>query len=128
MAITKTAGYADSKGVVYSTLEAAQVAEMLNLLLTINGTGDISDYNSQGEQVDGLAMKLINCMAGDLVVHTNELLAILTTGPRTRPKARKAAGTTNPRRAAKRATQEQVANGVAAMREAVDTATQVATS
>lgn len=34
-----------------------------------------------------------------LIKHRSEVVAILTTGPRSRPKARKAAGTTSPKRA-----------------------------
>ena len=36
------------------------------------------------------------------------ILSILTTGPRTRPKARKVAGTTNPRRAVRRHTEPTI--------------------
>lgn len=61
-----------------------------------------------------------NPLIDALIKHRNEVIAILTTGPRFRPKARKAAGTTSPKRAlrAGRATPEQASNGFAAMREA----------
>lgn len=97
MPITRTQGYADSSGVVHGTLEAAQQAEMVKLLGMTDGTSSAYIPADKSDECLGL-------MAADLIRSRDALLAILTTGPRTRPKARKAAGTTNPRRAAKRAT------------------------
>ncbi len=60
-------------------------------------------------------------LAQELVAGSDILLNILTTGPRSRPKARKVAGTTSPRRATRaKATPAQVASGLAEMRQAVD--------
>jgi hypothetical protein len=100
MAITKAVGFKASDGVVYATVEEAQRAE-LEVLFQANDPW-------QTEEV-----------AKAIVQHSDAVLAILTTGPRTRPKARKAAGTTNPKRAAKRATPEQAQAGFAAMRTAI---------
>lgn len=128
--ITKTQGYADSRGVVHSTLLQAQVAEMRALLDEIDGSGCMPPDPEGGCQ--GL-----DRMAADLVGHSDELLAILTSGPRARPGRRKAAGTTQPKRAAKRASAaavppepavpatvppEAARVGFATMREAVNAA------
>lgn len=111
MPIQKTTGYADSAGNLHATVELAQVAELKTLLATIDGSGMIEEVNRD---------RVIVTMAYDLVAHRDELLAILTTGPRSKPKARKAPGTTNPKRAAraKAATPEQAQAGFEAMREA----------
>lgn len=128
MPITKTKGYLDSTGVMHATVEGAQFAEMRALFAVLNGSGSVDD-------------KVIKDIVADLLQpnHVARLLSILTTGPRSRPKARKAAGTTSPKRALRagrartaeekahvedvtgqpfRATPEQASNGFAAMREA----------
>lgn len=110
MPITKTTGYADSNGTVHCSLALAQKAELLMLLKTTDGSGRMPDGPGLDE------------MAADLIAHKDDLLAILTTGPRTRAKARKAPGTTNPRRAAKRATDQQAKEGFADMRQAANAA------
>lgn len=139
MAITKTAGYASSDGVVHASLFEAQCAEMLALLKTIDGTGMIYPAPGSSLEVNATPEAIFERIADDLVNHSDAILAILTTGPRSRPKARKAGGTTNPKRAARkavvdefnkqaaiaaravsRATEQQVKEGIEAMREAVD--------
>jgi hypothetical protein len=113
--ITKQTGYASSDGVLHATVEEAQEAEMLRVLNQTNGSA-------------GLDPKVLEMLAADLVgTQFEALLDILTTSPRSRPKARKSAGTTSPRRAARKAssppdkaTTEQARDGFKAMREAVD--------
>jgi hypothetical protein len=108
MAITKAVGFKASDGVVYATIEEAQKAELEKLLNPMTercfATGGVFCTRT---------------LAGELLTNADAILSILTTGPRTRPKARKAAGTTNPKRAAKRATPEQAQAGFTAMRTAV---------
>lgn len=86
----------DSNGVLHPTIESWRIAEMLALLHTTDGSGAIDE-------------KALETMAIDLAGNQAEsLLAILTTGPRSRPAARKRAGTTNPKRATKRLATEPV--------------------
>lgn len=89
MPITKSTGYLDSQGVMHASIEAAQVAELQHLL---------SDFMSIQDEPMRHEIALF------IQRNREPLLAILTTGPRSRPRARKAAGTTNPRRAIKRVT------------------------
>ena len=110
MPITKATGYKASDGVVYATVEDAQVSEMKAVL------------KPMAERVfsDDSASIQLDHMAKELLANRDLLIAILTTGPRSRPGRRKAAGTTAPRRAAKRATQAQAAEGFQAMRDAAN--------
>lgn len=111
MPIAKTTGYRDSAGELHATVEEAQRAELIALLNTVDGTGLF---------VKDDADKAIALMAEDLVKHRDELLTILTLTPTSRPKARKSAGTSNPRRAAKRATPQQAQQGFEDMRQAAN--------
>lgn len=110
MPINKATGYLISDGTMCATLEEAQIKELRALLDTIDGSG-------------ATGAKALDLIASDLVNHTSELLDILAMTPRSKTKARKVAGTTNPKRAARKAatpaTPEQVQEGFAAMREAV---------
>jgi hypothetical protein len=106
MAITKAVGFKASDGVVYATVEEAQAAE----LRAIFGHSNIVRNEDMSDS---------DVFAQAVLKNVDAVLAALTIGPRTRPKARKAAGTTNPKRAAKRATPEQAQAGFTAMRIAV---------
>lgn len=109
MPINKATGYLTSDGTMCATLEEAQVKELRVLLNVIDGSGAVNP-------------EALDIIASDLVKHSDELLDILAMTPRSKPKARKQAGTTNPKRAARKqtpATPEQVQEGFAAMREAV---------
>src|SRR5690242_8177928 len=92
MPVTPIKAWPDSRGTLHPTIGTWRVAEMYHLLATMNGSGQI-----QGEGVN--TEKILTDMADDLVQHGDAILAILTTGPRSRPSRRKAGGTTNPRRA-----------------------------
>ncbi len=87
---TKTTGYL-ANGVLYATLAQAQVAEMLAVLKQTDGSGDMTDA-----MLERMAVDLVNGQR-------DALLAILTTGPTSRPGARRKAGTSNPKRAAAKA-------------------------
>jgi hypothetical protein len=107
MPITKTTGYLASDGVVYPTYEEARKAELLKLFTPASGC----------ELTPEICVDWVLNNAADVVQW-------LTTGPTSRPGARKKAGTTAPKRAARRATEAQVASGIKAMREAVEAAPQ----
>jgi hypothetical protein len=95
---TKITAWQDSSGALHTCIEAWQQAEMLTVLNETDGSAMVSAEH-------------LKMLANDLVGSQRDaVLAILTTGPRTRAKARKAAGTTNPRRAAR--TQAKLATGV----------------
>lgn len=88
MAITKATGFKAGDGVIYADIRQAQAAEFRVLL----------------DEVDGSALvpeNALTMLANDLPNHADAVLAILTTGPTSRPKARKKGGTTNPKRAAR---------------------------
>ena len=89
----------DSDGTLHATIEGWQQAELVRLLGTTDGSGGIAN---EGETQMNSCAEVFETMATDLLKNREALLAILTTGPRARPKARKAVGTTQPRRAAKR--------------------------
>jgi hypothetical protein len=91
-------------GSIYATAEEAARRDLFNIV-----TAAQADLNVE------IASKIVD----GLMIHAELAVSALTTGPRTRPKARKAAGTTNPKRAAKRATPEQAQAGFAAMRTAI---------
>jgi hypothetical protein len=95
---TKITAWQDSSGVLHASIESWRVAEVRGVLSVTDGSGGIPN-----DMLDKLAADLATTQA-------EALLAILTTGPRTRAKARKAAGTTNPRRAARM--QAKLATGV----------------
>lgn len=102
MPIIKTQGYKASDGVVYATYEEAQHAELLRLFTPDKGVEITPEI----------------CVEWVLNNQIN-LIEWLTGGPRSRPSTRKRAGTTNPKRAVRKAaTPEQVAAGLDAMREA----------
>jgi hypothetical protein len=103
--LTKTTGYLDSDGCMHATVEAAQKAE-LNLLLGVH-------VHNTAEAAD---------VADAILANADAIIAILTTGPRSKAKTRKAPGTTNPRRAMKRqrATEAEAQAGFTAMREAAN--------
>lgn len=122
MKIQKHTGFClgeGDKAKFYPTVEAAQRAALSALI------GEVASIPLS----DGSA----ECLAADLLKSSNDLLDILTLSPRSKPKARKVAGTTNPQRAARRkvvampatalqplVTTEQALEGFAAMREAAD--------
>lgn len=89
----------DSEGKLHATVEGWQSAELKKLLGTTNGTGCIAN---KGQVMPYDTDEIFTMMATDLLKQREELLAILTMGPRARPKARKAAGTTQPKRAGRR--------------------------
>ena len=91
MPITKQQGYVDSNGAMHATVEEAQLAELKNLLHDDFASVD----NDQAREDIALFIQR----------RADAILGILTTGPRTRVKARKTVGTTNPRRAARRVVQ-----------------------
>lgn len=96
----------DRHGVLHPTIDQWRVAEMRALLSETDGSG-------------GIDVKMLDMLAADLAHgQADDLLNILTTGPRTRS-TRRVAGTTKPRQAAKRATKGQAAEGFAQMRAAV---------
>lgn len=109
--VTPVKAWPDRTGVLHPTIDQWRVAELKALLYETDGSAGV-----EPKYLDMIAADLVNSQA-------ESLLRVLTTGPRSRPKARRVAGTTNPKRAARRATPAQAAAGIAAMREAVDGAT-----
>jgi hypothetical protein len=108
----------DSDGTLHATIEGWQQAELVGLLKTTDGSGLIVE---KGDTAQHSSADIFVILAKGLIKGREALLAILTTGPRARPKARKAVGTTQPKRAARgRATTEQVSGLVAAMRDATN--------
>lgn len=106
MPINKATGYVTSDGAMCATLEEAQARELGNL------------FAEQGHPlIDALLSK------------RNEVLDILAMTPRSKPKARKQAGTTNPKRALKGQARERAASpteaqaGFDAMRAAASAST-----
>jgi hypothetical protein len=82
--------YPDSTGALHRTVEEWQAAELLHLA-----------EEGGSQHADLFANLVLN--------HADKVLAILTTGPRSRPSRRKVAGTTNPKKAARRTTKPTVA-------------------
>jgi hypothetical protein len=109
MPIKKATAFTASDGSMHATVEAAQHHEMRALIRECNGTADV-----ENEHLDAIADDIIN--------NADKVLDILTTGPRSRPGARKSKGTVNPKRAAKAtaATPAEAKAGFKTMREAVD--------
>jgi hypothetical protein len=88
--LTKTTGYLDSAGNMHATVEAAQKAELYLLLGThVHNTAEAAD------------------VADAILANADAIIAILTTGPRSKAKARKTPGTTNPTRALARVSLDQ---------------------
>lgn len=110
MAIKRTTAFVASDGTLFSTIEEVRKRELQLLALTHKEkTGcDVTDGGS-------------HLLVSWIVENADAILDILTTGPRSRPAARKKAGTTAPKRAVgRRATKEVAAAGFAAMHAAVD--------
>lgn len=101
---TKITAWQDSSGALHTCIEGWQQAEMLRLLKETDGSDRISE-------------EVLTEQANDLIKsQSDELLSILTMGPRSKPRARKTPGTTNP----KRATKTQARDGFKAMRQAAE--------
>lgn len=86
MPIKKTVGYASSDGVVHATVEGAQKAELIKLFSPEGQGPSDSVWNAER-------------LAEHALANVDKLVDVLTTGPKSRPKARKAVGTTAPKRA-----------------------------
>lgn len=108
--IAKTTGYKTSDGVVCATLEEAQRHELVHVFSALDNAEFPGGVKEAGEVPKAIADLLLK--------QTDVVLAILALTPRSKPKARKVAGTTNPRRAAKAATPAQAKEGFAEMRAA----------
>lgn len=80
----------DRNGTLHRSIEGWRVAELRALLAETDGSS-------------GIDTKWLDMLAADLANgQYDALVAILTTGPRSRPKTRKQAGTTDPKRATAR--------------------------
>lgn len=90
------ASYYASDGSRYATVHEAQVAELVQLLNKTDGSAYIST------NITGSAASAVEILAKGILEEADAYLAILTTGPRSRPKARRVAGTTSPKRAARK--------------------------
>ena len=109
----------DSAGGLHRTVEEWQAAELKQLWARCFAGNTEFVTNTHQEMFATICLE-----------QQQEMAAILTTGPASRPSARKKAGTTNPRRATRAnrptvqepAMREQAVAGIKAMREAVDTA------
>lgn len=100
------ASFYDSTGQRHASIEEAQLAELQHLL---------SDFASVTDPHVHREIALF------IQRQSDTLLAILTTGPRSRPATRKRAGTTNPRRATRHTiSKEKTDKLFAQMREAVE--------
>lgn len=113
MPIIAARGFRASNGSIYETLEEAQRVELASLL------------DRAFEARHGIKELNYSALADELLAKSDELLAILTLGPKSRPKARKQAGTTNPKRAksgASKASPEVAKAGFNAMRKATNDA------
>ena len=124
MSIQAAKGYRTSDGVLHATVEEAQRAEIDGLLRPVL-RGAIERELAVDRDV--AALFLSGALTESLLANAERVVGALTIGPRSRPKARKAAGTTKPVRAARRggtgateapATTEQAEAGFKAMREA----------
>lgn len=116
MPIKKSTAFTASDGSLCATLEEAQRHELAVLWMASADLADVAT-EAQKDAERKLAVDFAH------LVHDNAdaILDILTTGPRSRPAARKSKGTTNPKRAAK-ATPEVAKAGLRAMRAAADAA------
>lgn len=103
--LKKVPAYQDGDGVLHTTIAAWQRAELIRLL-----SGAI------GNSLVEAAVSTVDL----ILAHPQDVVSILTTGPTSRPSARKRAGTTSPKRAAKRATEAQAKDGFRAMRQATE--------
>lgn len=104
--IAKTTGFKLGDK-LFATLEEAQRA----------GVAEVFVWTS--EKPTGLSWT-VDEITDRIMDQRDTLLEILSLTPRSRPKARKHAGTTNPKRAAKAASPAVVQSGLTLMREAVD--------
>jgi hypothetical protein len=102
---TPTKAWIAGDGTLYPTAELACQRDLFNMF---------------SEGYPGQTSESISALVALLVNNADLVVAALTSGPRSRPKARKAAGTTNPRRAARRATPVQATAGFTAMRQAAE--------
>jgi len=116
MAIKKATAFTASDGSLCSTLEEAQKHELTAIALAAVKRERVPSSDDAATDQECDRAVLIGAIIYD---QRDAILDILTTGPRSRPGARKVKGTTAPRRAAK-ATPEQAKAGIKAMREAVD--------
>lgn len=89
MPINKATGYVDSSGAMHASIEEAQLAELKH---TLGDFASVSEDEAMREEIAIFIQR-----------RADAILAILTTGPRSRPRTRRAAATSNPRRAARRA-------------------------
>lgn len=105
MAIKRTTAYEASDGTVHGSVEEAQQHEVAKLVNSLEWEESAQTFYPN--------------IATLILRNRDTLLDILTTGPRSRPAARKKAGTTAPRRAVK-AGSEAAKAGFAAARKAVD--------
>lgn len=129
MAIKKSTAFTASDGSMHATVEGAQRCDLIALITPVveNNVG----VNSDGDLANSHEV-VVEAIVNTLFAESDRLLDILTTGPRSRPAARKSKGTVNPKRAAKAATpasteakverlrEETFKAGVAAIRAAVD--------
>lgn len=108
---TKTPAWAAKDGSLYSTAEQACKRDLFAILSPAIDAG-------HGLGVTDLASKLVD----ELLANSDTVVEALTTNSKARPGARRKPGTTNPRRAAKRATDQQAKEGFADMRQAANAA------
>jgi hypothetical protein len=108
MPIKKATAFTASDGSMHASVEAAQRKE-LELIFNPPLAENDADHQLQA---------IINTVFAE----ADDIIAVLTTGPRSRPGARKSKGTVNPKRAAKAtaATPAEAKAGFKTMREAVD--------
>lgn len=118
MAIRKSTAFTASDGSLCATLEEAQRHELaiiaLDHLKSNRGHEEVTETAKDIERNQAIEFAHLVFDNADVI------LDILTTGPRSRPAARKSKGTTNPKRAAK-ATPDVAKAGFKAMRAAVST-------
>lgn len=105
----KVEAWQDSQGTLHSTIEDWKRVELGFL---ISPMLERVEALPRGDKPDQLG--------AELLAQQDALLSVLTTGPRSRPGARKKPGTTSPRRAAKRATPAQAREDFKAMRDATN--------
>jgi len=99
----------DSAGVRHATNQDAQRAELLRILQPSVGHNGFENVGESAVQA--------------VLENATDIVSILTTGPRSRPKARKAPGTTAPKRAARQRVPAEVAQpAFKAMHEAAEAA------
>jgi hypothetical protein len=87
MAIHKVTGFAASDGTLHTTVEGARRAELHAIF---------------DDAVIGVTPDTTDAIVDHIIKEQDAILDVLTTGPRSRPKARRVAGTTAPQKAARR--------------------------